>query len=98
MNFQGRVLIAAPPHRFARAKAALWVVGIAALLALCATVLVAPAPAGAKETRLPRPPVGSFTQPTGLAFDQGAGDVYAVDGRSEVQQIKISATAWGLKQ
>jgi hypothetical protein len=43
--------------------------------------------------RLPQPHLGSFTEPRGLAFDQKEGDVYAIDGRSEIQQVTIAATA-----
>jgi hypothetical protein len=34
----------------------------------------------------------SFVEPKGLAVDQGSGDVYAIDGRNEVQKITVSAT------
>jgi hypothetical protein len=51
------------------------------------------ATASAKEARLPLAHLGSFVEPKGLAVDQGSGDVYAIDGRSERQQVTISATA-----
>ena len=66
-------------------------VGGLLLVILC--VAVAAAPAAAKEARLAKPHVGAFTEAKGLAVDQGTHDVYTVDGRSEVQRIKISATA-----
>jgi hypothetical protein len=54
-------------------------------------------PAGAAETRLPLPPVGTFTEPTGLAVDQGSHDVYGIGGREERQKVTISATAGQFK-
>ena len=60
-------------------------------------IAVAAAPAAAKEVRLPKPHLGAFTETRGLAVDQGTHDVYAVDGRSEVQRIKVSATAGNAK-
>lgn len=65
--------------------------GVLVCLLLCVSAFAASA--GAKETRLSLPPVGAFTEARGLAVDQGAHDIYAIDGRDEVQQIKISATA-----
>jgi hypothetical protein len=65
----------------------------AGLLCLLIAAAVLAAPAGAREVRLPQPHLGSFTEPRGLAFDQKEGDVYAIDGRSEIQQVTIAATA-----
>ena len=62
------------------------------LLALLC-IAVSASPAAAKEVRLPKPYLGAFTETKGLAVDQGTHDVYAIDGRNEVQQIKVSATA-----
>ena len=66
--------------------------GLLGLLAATA-VLAFAAMASAKEVRFALGPLGSFTEPRGLAVDQGSGDVYAIDGRSEVQRVTISATA-----
>jgi len=62
------------------------------LLALLC-IAVSASPAAAKETRLPKPSLGAFTGAQGLAVDQGTHDVYAIDARSEIQRIKVSATA-----
>jgi hypothetical protein len=64
-----------------------------ALICIC----VSATPAAAKEVRLPKPPIGAFAEPKSLAVDQGTHEVYAVDGRSEVQRIKVSATAGSFK-
>jgi hypothetical protein len=64
----------------------------ALLTLLCVGVLTDGGTAGAKEVRLPKPHLGVFTETKGVAVDQGTHDVYAIDGRSEVQQIKVSAT------
>jgi hypothetical protein len=69
---------------------------IAATLASLCALLGASAfatPAAAKEVRLLKPHIGAFTEAKGLAVDQGTHDVYAIDGRAEVQRIKVSATA-----
>jgi hypothetical protein len=68
-----------------------------ALLALCACAGALAGAAGAQEARLPQPPLGSFTETKGLAVDQGSHEVYAIDGRSEEQRIKVSATAGNAK-
>jgi len=70
--------------------------GCGLLLALLC-IAVSASPAAAKEVRLPKPHLGSFTEPKGLAVDQGTHDVYAIDGRSEQQRIKVSATAGNAK-
>jgi hypothetical protein len=62
---------------------------------VCIAVLATPT--AAKETRLAKPPLGAFTEPRGLAVDQGSHDVYAIDGRSEVQQVMVSASAGKFK-
>jgi hypothetical protein len=64
--------------------------GLGALLGLCAFLA---APASALEKRLPQPPLGSFAEPKGLAFDQGADQLYVIDGRSEKQKVTVTATA-----
>jgi hypothetical protein len=67
------------------------------LLALCAWTLTAPSVASAQLLRLPLPHLGSFAEPKGLAFAQGESQVYAIDGRSEVQQVTVSATSGQFK-
>jgi hypothetical protein len=64
-----------------------------ALLAVCVCLGALASAAGAKEARVAKPNLGAFTATKGLAVDQGTKDVYAIDGRSEEQQIRISATA-----
>jgi hypothetical protein len=65
----------------------------ALVLATCAGALALAAPALAEEARVPLGPIGSFTEPRGLAVDQESHDVYAIDGRNEVQKVTIAATA-----
>ena len=65
--------------------------GLLLCLLLCAGASAAPA--AAKQLRLPLAHIGSFTEPKGLAFDQVENQVYAIDGRSEVQQVTVAATA-----
>lgn len=71
--------------------------GGAALLVLCVGALIAPVGAGAQLLRLPLAHLGTFAEPRGLAFDQGANQVYAIDGRSEVQQVTVSASSGKFK-
>lgn len=69
----------------------------ALLLLLCGGGLWAPAGASAQTLRLPLPHLGSFTEPRGLAFDQAENQVYAIDGRSEIQQVTVSASSGKFK-
>jgi hypothetical protein len=71
--------------------------GRGGLLFALLCVAVSATPAAAKEARLPKPHLGAFAEPTGLAVDQGSGEVYVIDGRNDVQRIKVSATVGSFK-
>jgi hypothetical protein len=60
---------------------------------------------GSANADLIRPSLGafgssvqpSFTEARGIVVDQGSHDLYVVEGRSEIQQVEISATAGKFK-
>jgi hypothetical protein len=74
-----------------------------ALGLLLAAAWLAPANASAAEGQhvlietLGSANQASFVEPRGLAVDQGSGEIYAIDGRSELQKITVAATGGKFK-
>jgi hypothetical protein len=69
-----------------------------AIAATALAALLAPAAAQARQIHPLLETFGSAQQPslaepTALAVEQSSGDLYAIEGRNEVQQLTVSATA-----